>query len=124
MEIAGRAERTDVLDTWMALLAGDQAWRDGPNEEPDVREPGVGAFMLAALAMTLLVHWVAIVSRVDPFADDAGGFDLDDVPPGHGLALLCRELGDGGLERSAAPGGSTVVARIPISLPHSRKEPT
>lgn len=46
--------------------------------------------------------------------DDAGGFDLDAVPPGRGLDRLRRELGPAAVTRAPAAGGSTVMVTVPV----------
>lgn len=50
-------------------------------------------------------------------ADDAGGFDLDTVPPGHGLDQLAHGLGRDRLRRIGLPGGSLMIAEITIGEP-------
>ncbi|HWL42396.1 MAG TPA: hypothetical protein VNQ73_05590 [Ilumatobacter sp.] len=47
--------------------------------------------------------------------DDAGGFDLAEVPAGRGLHRLSSELAPGSLRRADAPGGSTVTVLVPRS---------
>ena len=46
--------------------------------------------------------------------DDAGGFDLDSVPDGRGLASLIRDLAPGTVRRTDSPGGSIMTVLIPI----------
>lgn len=57
------------LDLWLALLAGDRVWADG-DDAASTREQAVSAILLLALAVTLLVQWVALAGRIDMFADD------------------------------------------------------
>jgi signal transduction histidine kinase len=47
-------------------------------------------------------------------ADDAGGFDLDQIRPGHGLDQLADELGRDRLRRIGLPGGSLMIAEITL----------
>jgi hypothetical protein len=47
-------------------------------------------------------------------ADDAGGFDFDHIPPGHGLDQLAHELGRERLRRIGLPGGSLMIAEIDV----------
>ncbi|HUF98931.1 MAG TPA: hypothetical protein VMM60_12450 [Ilumatobacter sp.] len=56
--------------------------------------------------------------------DDAGGFELDDVPDGRGLRRLMNDLGTGNLARQAAPGGSTLTARIVLTTDRRRRRRT
>lgn len=55
-----------VLDTWIALLAGDRVWHDRADGPPTTRERGAAAIMAAALAITVLIQLIALASRVDP----------------------------------------------------------
>ncbi len=63
---------------------------------------------------------VAIRQPDDPslleitLTDDAGGFELDSISPGRGLATLIRDLAPGTVRRTDAPGGSAMTALIPI----------
>lgn len=54
--------------------------------------------------------------------DDAGGFDLDAVPPGRGLHRLMDDLGRGRVHRKEASGGSTLIAVLPIDPDHAPPE--
>jgi signal transduction histidine kinase len=60
------------------------------------------------------------IETADPSAleisvtDDAGGFSLDEIAPGGGLARLIRDLGPGAVRRDDVPGGSVVTIRIPL----------
>jgi hypothetical protein len=67
-----------------------------------------------ALDLDALVDAPALLLSL---TDDAGGFSLDDAPPGGGLKLLERDLGPGSVSRTDAPRGSTVSVRIPLSRP-------
>lgn len=51
------------LDLWLALLAGDRAWRDGSGHAAP-REQSVGAFLVLALVATLVGQWIALTSRI------------------------------------------------------------
>lgn len=81
-----------MFDTWMALLAGDRVWHDRSDGPPSTRERAAAALMLAALAGTVLVQWVALVSRSDvfaPFTGDRHQHDLELVAlAGLGAAAL------------------------------------
>lgn len=71
-----------------------------------------------ALDVVLIDGGARLVLRV---TDDAGGFDLADVPDGRGLSTLIKELGAGAVQRYDAPGGSMMVATIALRQPdHSR----
>ena len=47
-------------------------------------------------------------------ADDAGGFDFERMPPGHGLDHLADEMGRANLTRIGLPGGSLMMADIRV----------
>ncbi len=51
------------FDLWLALLAGDRAWRDG-TDQPTSREQIVASALVVALVSTLVSQWIAISSRV------------------------------------------------------------
>lgn len=55
----------------------------------------------------------AIIVRL---ADDAGGFELENVPAGRGLDSLASELGRHNLRRIALPDGSLMMATISTSV--------
>lgn len=55
-----------MLDTWMALLAGDRVWHDRADGPPTTRERGAAAIMVAALGLTTLVQLIALATRIDP----------------------------------------------------------
>jgi hypothetical protein len=77
--------RPHVFDTWMALLAGERVWHDRADGPPTARERAAAGSMITALLLTVLVHGVALVSRVDvtsPAALSARDRDLI------GLAVL------------------------------------
>lgn len=60
--------RPQALDTWMALLAGDRVWYEDEGVEPSTRERAASAFMVTAIALTILVQWIVLATRVDVFA--------------------------------------------------------
>lgn len=54
----------------MALLAGDRVWQDSASGPPTARERAAAGAMITALAVTVLVQWVALTSSVDLFGAD------------------------------------------------------
>jgi signal transduction histidine kinase len=58
-----------VLDLWVALLAGERVWHDGPIQ-PGPRERIAAAFALIGAGCTVSVIWVAVGARFDPWNFD------------------------------------------------------
>jgi signal transduction histidine kinase len=54
---------------WMALLAGERIWHDGPIQ-PGPRERISAGFALIGAACTVTVIWVAVATRFDPWDAD------------------------------------------------------
>ena len=70
--------RPHLLDTWMALLAGDRVWHDRADGPPTGRERAAGGMMITALGLTVLLQWVALVSRSDAtWVDELTSRDRD-----------------------------------------------
>ena len=59
-----------VFDLWIALLAGERIWHDGPIQ-PGPRERISAGFALVGAACTVTVIWVAVGARFDPLDLDA-----------------------------------------------------
>ena len=58
-----------VFDLWLALLAGERVWHDGPIQ-PGLRERISAAFALIGAVCTLTVIWLAVSTRFDPWDVD------------------------------------------------------
>jgi signal transduction histidine kinase len=58
-----------VFDLWIALLAGERIWHDGPIQ-PGPRERISAGFALIGAACTATVIWVAVGARFDPWDFD------------------------------------------------------
>jgi signal transduction histidine kinase len=58
-----------VSDLWIALLAGERVWHDGPIQ-PTPRDRIAAAFALCATACTVTLIWVTISTRFDPWNFD------------------------------------------------------
>ena len=65
------------------------------------------------IGLHVLVDSVGVEIRV---TDDAGGFDLRDVPVGRGLNHLIADLGSHSVTREESPGGSIMKVAIPHRL--------
>ena len=52
--------------------------------------------------------------------DDAGGFELDDVPAGRGLSNLIADLGPDRVLRRDTQSGSAVTVILPLEPVHAR----
>jgi hypothetical protein len=59
-----------VFDLWLALLAGERVWHDGPIR-PGPRERISAAFALIGAACTITAIWVIVSARFDPWDADA-----------------------------------------------------
>jgi hypothetical protein len=55
-----------VLDLWVALLAGERVWYDGPIQ-PGPRERISAAFALIGAACSIATIWVVVGARFDPW---------------------------------------------------------
>jgi signal transduction histidine kinase len=71
------------------------------------------AINAGATAIALRVRLSGNVIEVE-VTDDAGGFDIHDVPAGRGLDQLMAEIGSHRLRRIPELGGSTMIAHIPV----------
>lgn len=69
---------------------------------------GAGA---VGLEVSVRVHEVTVALH-----DDAGGFDLAEVPAGRALEELRTDLGDERIRREPLEGGSVVIVRLPRDL--------
>jgi hypothetical protein len=90
------------LDLWLALLAGDRAWRDGSGQ-PTPREQVVGAILVVALLGTVMTQWVALASRVS----------LTDAVSGTDIALLAAA--------ATSTGAAVGLAAWPLGLARGRE---
>jgi hypothetical protein len=71
------------------------------------------AINAGATAIALRVSRSGDVIEVQ-LTDDAGGFDLRDVPAGRGLDQLMADIGRHRVWRIPEPGGSTMVVHVPV----------
>ena len=65
-----------------------------------------------SLALGLEVDDATVTVRL---ADNAGGFDLAEVPAGRGLDTLAADLGRRNVQRIGLPGGSLMIVTIPFA---------
>jgi hypothetical protein len=74
-----------------------------------------------SLALGLEIDDEVVIVRL---ADNAGGFDLDEVPAGRGLDSLADDLGRRNVQRIGLPGGSLMIVTIPVAhRPAERRPP-
>ena len=62
--------RPRVFDLWIALLAGERVWHDGPIQ-PGPRERISAGFALIGAACTVSAIWVTVSARFNPWDFDA-----------------------------------------------------